>query len=73
VICQAKYLNNLIEQDHRFIKKISKPILGLKGFISATATLAGIELYHMLRKGPTALRQQLKPCQQSYAPCNLII
>jgi transposase-like protein len=40
---QAKYLNNIIEQDHRFIKKITKPMMGFKAFHSAQATIAGIE------------------------------
>ncbi|CDZ76819.1 Integrase core domain protein [Legionella massiliensis] len=48
---QIKYLNNIVEQDHRFIKKITKPMKGYKAFHSAEATLAGIELHHMLRKG----------------------
>jgi putative transposase len=48
---QIKYLNNIVEQDHRFIKKITKPMKGFKDFHSAKATLAGIELHHMLRKG----------------------
>jgi putative transposase len=48
---QIKYLNNIVEQDHRGIKKITKPMLGFKAFYSAEATLAGIELHHMLRKG----------------------
>ena len=47
---QIKYLNNIVEQDHRFIKKITKPMKGFKAFSSAHATLAGIELHHMLRK-----------------------
>lgn len=50
-IRQNKYLNNLIEQDHRFIKKITRPTLGFKATHSAAATLDGIELHHMLRKG----------------------
>ena len=49
-ILQVKYLNNRIEQDHRFIKKLTKPMLGFKAFYSAQATLAGIEVAHMLRK-----------------------
>lgn len=49
-IRQIKYLNNIIEQDHRFIKKITKPMKGFKSFNSARSTLAGIELHHMLRK-----------------------
>ena len=47
---QIKYLNNLVEQDHRSIKKITNPMLGFKALHSAEATLAGIELHHMLRK-----------------------
>ena len=47
---QIKYLNNIVEQDHRFIKKITKPMLGFKAVHSANATLCGIELHHMLRK-----------------------
>ena len=48
---QIKYLNNIVEQDHRFVKKITKPMRDFKAFYSAKATLAGIELHHMLRKG----------------------
>jgi putative transposase len=44
-------LNNIIEQDHRFIKKITKPMMGFKAFHSAQATIAGIETAHMIRKG----------------------
>jgi len=47
---QIKYLNNIVEQDHRFIKKITKQMKGFKAFYSADATLTGIELHHMLRK-----------------------
>ena len=50
-ICQVKYLNNLIEQDHRFIKKITKPMMGFKVFHSAQATIDGIETAHMIRNG----------------------
>ncbi len=50
-IRQNKYINNMIEQDHRFIKKMYKPMLGFYSLKSARATLAGIELHHMLRKG----------------------
>ena len=47
---QSKYLNNIVEQDHRFVKKITQPMKGFKAFHSAKATLVGIELHHMLRK-----------------------
>ena len=50
-IRQIKYLNNVVEQDHRFIKKMTRPMMGFKSFHSANATLIGIELHHMLRKG----------------------
>ncbi len=50
-IRQAKYLNNIVEQDHRAIKRVIRPMLGLKSFRSAATTLAGIELMHMIRKG----------------------
>jgi putative transposase len=50
-IRQCKYLNNIVEQDHRFIKRIIRPMLGFKSFWSALATLAGIELWRMLKKG----------------------
>lgn len=53
-IRQIKYLNNIIEQDHRFMKKIIRPMMGFKAFHSASATLAGIELCHMLKKGQHA-------------------
>ena len=50
-IRQVKYLNNIVEQDHRFIKKITNSIMGFKSFHSALATLDGIELHHMIKKG----------------------
>lgn len=53
-IVQSKYLNNIVEQDHRFIKRITRPMLGFKAFHSAAATLAGIETAHMIRKGQLA-------------------
>ena len=46
-----KYLNNMVEQDHRGIKNITKYTLGFKSFESAEATIAGIELHRMLKKG----------------------
>jgi putative transposase len=64
---QVKYLNNLIEQDHRGIKRIVKPMLGFKNFFSAAATLAGIELCHVLRKGQNRLARTLPAWKQFYA------
>ena len=62
-ILQVKYLNNIIEQDHRFIKKITRPMKGFKAFHSASATLEGIEVAHMIRKNQLASKGQC-PFQQ---------
>lgn len=48
---QVKYLNNIVEQDHRSVKPITKPMMGFKSFRAACSVLAGIELMHMIRKG----------------------
>ena len=48
---QSKYLNNVVEQDHRNIKRIVKPMMGFKTFNSARRTLSGIEAMNMIRKG----------------------
>ncbi len=65
-IRQVKYLNNIVEQDHRFVKKITKPMKGFKAFHSAEATLAGIELHHMLRKGQHTLSANESIFEQYY-------
>ncbi len=44
-------LKGLIEQDHRAVKRLTRPMLGFKSFWAAQNTLAGIELMHMIRKG----------------------
>ena len=49
-IRQCKYLNNIVEQDHRFIKKRIRPMLGFKNFNSAKIIIAGIEVLHMIFK-----------------------
>ncbi len=49
-IRQVKYLNNIVEQDHRGVKRVTRPMLGFKSFDAAQATLVGIELMHMLKK-----------------------
>jgi IS6 family transposase len=48
---QSKYLNNVVEQDHRHIKRIVKLIMGFKSFNSARSTLNGIEAMNMIGKG----------------------
>jgi putative transposase len=50
VIRQVKYLNNIVEQDHRAVKRVTRPMLGFKAFDAAQGTLAGVELMHMLKK-----------------------
>ena len=47
---QNKYLNNIVEQDHRFVKKRTKPMLGFKNFQSAKITITGIENIRMIQK-----------------------
>ncbi|ECV3062824.1 IS6 family transposase [Salmonella enterica] len=63
-IRQSKYLNNLIEQDHRNIKR-RIPMLGFKSFRRAQTLLAGIELIHMIRKG-----QCMHPKSQGLSPAD---
>ena len=50
IIRQVKYLNNIVEQDHRGVKRVTRPMLGFKSFDAAHDTLVGIELMHMLKK-----------------------
>jgi transposase-like protein len=66
-IRRIKYLNNIVEQDHRAVKRVTRPMLGFKSFRSAAATLSGIELMHMIRKGQSRARGKLRPAQQFYA------
>ncbi len=54
---QSKYLNNIVEQDHRAIKRVVRPMMGFKSFACARILIAGIETMHMIRKG------QLKPAK----------
>jgi len=50
VIRKTKYLNNIVEQDHRGVKRITRPMLGFKAFDAEQATLVSIELMHMIKK-----------------------
>jgi putative transposase len=69
LIRQVKYLNNLVEQDHRGVKRVTHPVLGFKSFDAAHSTLLGIELMHMLRKGQLKRGDErgLTPAEQFYA------
>jgi transposase-like protein len=49
-IRQVKYLNNIVEQGHRGVKRIARPMVGCKAFDAAQATLVGIELMHMIKQ-----------------------
>lgn len=50
VVRKVKYLNNVVEQVHRAVKRVTKQMLNFKSFRSAKNVLAGIELMHMIRK-----------------------
>jgi transposase, IS6 family len=55
---RVKYLNNIVEQDHRFIKKRIRSMLGLKSFSTATSVISGIEAMHMIKKGQLISRDK---------------
>jgi transposase-like protein len=70
IIRQVKYLNNIIEQDHRAVKRVTRPMLGFKSFEAAQSTLAGVELMHMIKKGPLVVEEReraLTPAAQFYS------
>ncbi|SFP43947.1 DDE domain-containing protein [Nitrosomonas cryotolerans] len=50
-VSQVKYLDNIVEQDYRVSKRVTKPMLGFESFQSARNILASIELMYMIRKG----------------------
>jgi putative transposase len=64
---QVKYLNNIVEQDHRAVKRLTRPMLGFKWFWSAGITIAGIEIMHMIRKGQLRSTGKFCPAQQFYS------
>jgi transposase-like protein len=53
-IRHSKYLTNIVEQDHRAVKRITPPMLGFKSFWAARCTIAGMEVMHAIRKGQLA-------------------
>ena len=69
IVRQVKYLNNIVEQDYRAIKRVTRPMLNFKSFRSAKSVLAGIELMHMIRKGQLMLQgcSELSFADQFYA------
>jgi len=68
-IRQVKYLNNVVEQDHRAIKRITRSMLGFKDFNCARVILSGIELMHMIKKGQMKCSRKiaLSTAQQFYS------
>src|ERR671924_2435757 len=69
-IRQIKYLNNVVEQDHRAVKRVTRPMLGFKSFAAAQATLVGIELMHMIKKKQMVVEagvEDLTPAKQFYS------
>lgn len=67
-IRQKKYLNNVVDQDHRAIKHRTRPMLGFKNFRCARIILGGIEFMHMIVKGQmkdSGIAQT--PAQQFYS------
>ena len=70
IIRQVKYLNNIVEQDHRAVKRVTRPMLGFKSFEAAQCTLTGVELMHMLKKRQLVVTpgaEGLTAAQQFYA------
>src|SRR5262245_6539741 len=69
IIRQVKYLKNIVEQDHRAVKRMTRTMLGFKSFEAAQHTLIGIELMHMLKKGQLVIAdgvEGLTPAEQFY-------
>src|SRR5215475_3922812 len=68
-IRSSKYLNNLVEQDHRAVKRLTRPMLGFKSFWAARGTIAGMEVMHAIRKGQLMIPEHSSqtPAEQFYA------
>jgi putative transposase len=69
LIRHSKYLNNIVEQDHRAVKRIVNPMLGFKSFWAALCTIAGIEVMHAIRKGQlmSVGEEPQTPAEQFYS------
>lgn len=64
---QSKYLNNIVEQDHRAIKRRVRPMMGFKTFNTARRLIAGIETMHMIHKGQLSCPNgSLTPAAQQF-------
>jgi putative transposase len=69
VIRHSKDLNNVVEQDHRAVKRLTRPMLEFKSFWATRCTIAGIEVMHAIRKGQlrTSDHSSPTPAEQFYA------
>jgi putative transposase len=69
IIRHCKYLNNIVEQDHRAVKRLTRPMLGFKSFWAARCTIAGMEVMHAIRKGQLTTPENVHqtPAEQFYA------
>jgi len=61
------YLKNIVERDHRAIKRQVRHTLGFKSFRAASMTPAVIELMHMIRKGQLLTTGEVRPAPQFYS------
>jgi putative transposase len=69
IIRHSNYLNNIVEQDHRAVKRLTHPMLGFKSVWATCCTIAGIATMHAIRKGQllTAENESQTPAEQFYA------
>ena len=67
VIRQIKYLNNIVEQNHRAIKRLVRPMLGFKSLRSAVVTPASTAFMHMIRKSQLLPTNEVRPAEQFYS------
>ena len=69
MIRPCRYLNNIVEQDHRAVKRMTRPMLGFKSLVAAGCTIAGLEVIHANRKGQLAIigSESHTPAEQFYA------
>ena len=67
-IRQITYLNNIMEQDHQSIKRVTRPMRGCKSFDAAQGTLVGMELMHMIQKRQMVIEAEgLTEAEQFYS------
>jgi putative transposase len=60
IIRRIKYLHNILEQEHRTVKRATRPMLSFKSFEAVRCALTGIQLMHMLKKGQMTLEERVK-------------